>query len=246
MKTIALKKIRGTRKISVAKGEAAEIFLDVVGKGRVEFTFGEGSESKIFVKVSNGSRSAMRLVLGKNALVKIASCSMGASEEETEILQKGDWSRCEHYAIGFAKGRQKLLKRSSHSHFGKKTYSRTSFKFVAAGSAAIELRGKVTVEQDARGADTHLALKGLVLGNETEMILMPLLGVYNKEVSAGHGAASGPVDKEGLFYLQSRGIAEKEAVVLMAKGFLREIMSQGKFSGGIALRMEQEIDNVVW
>ena len=240
MRKIVLRPGRKER-IAVAKGKAGEIFLDATKGGSAEFSFAEGSKSEVFIKSGNGRKLLARMVVGKDASLKIFSCGFGALEESVEIIQQGDGSRCGHYAIGMARGKQVLRRKSRHVHIGKNSFSRTVFKYIADSRAKVELEGEVAVEKNARGADTHLLLKGLMLGKGAEMKLLPLLNVHNNEVNAGHGAASSTVGAEEIFYLQSRGIDEKEAVALVAMGFLFGILDAGKFGADISKEAEREI-----
>ncbi|MEW6003640.1 MAG: SufD family Fe-S cluster assembly protein, partial [Nitrospirota bacterium] len=54
----------------------------------------------------------------------------------------------------------------------------------------------------------------------------PNLDVQERDVSVGHEATVGKISEEQLFYLQSRGISEKEATNLIVSGFIEPIVSE--------------------
>ena len=64
--------------------------------------------------------------------------------------------------------------------------------------------------------------KGLLIGKESKINLVPKLEIYNDDVECSHGAASGQPDKNTLFYLTSRGISKEEAEQIYVEGFLSE------------------------
>ena len=247
VKTIKISKENTVKEISVKRNEHVEIFLEIAEGGEAKINLEENSHLEIFVKTGNltSGKLKMKFVLGKNACAKIISCNFGAVEEETEILQKGEGSRCEHFAVGFAQGKQRIHKKIDHIHIGEKTYSRTRFKYIATDFAQVDLSGKVVIEETGKNTDTHLLLKGLSLSGEALLKLVPLLNVYNNNVTAGHGAASATLGENELFYMQSRGIEKKEAVQLAAEGFLEEILELGKFNESIAKRVSEEIGGVI-
>ena len=64
--------------------------------------------------------------------------------------------------------------------------------------------------------------KALLLSNTAEVDCKPELEIYADDVKCSHGAACGELDKEALFYMQSRGIGEEEAKQLLIEAYLRD------------------------
>ncbi|MBQ8193674.1 MAG: SufD family Fe-S cluster assembly protein [Bacilli bacterium] len=60
----------------------------------------------------------------------------------------------------------------------------------------------------------------VVLLNDEESIVLPNLLVSSNEVEVNHAATLSGIDKEYLFYLNSKGISEKNAINLIKKGYL--------------------------
>src|SRR5258708_35542247 len=55
---------------------------------------------------------------------------------------------------------------------------------------------------------------------------MPGLEILADDVRCTHGATSGQIEPEELFYLLSRGIPERVAKALVVKGFLNEVVDR--------------------
>ena len=56
----------------------------------------------------------------------------------------------------------------------------------------------------------------------------PQLEIYADDVKCAHGSTTGALDKEALFYMQSRGINKKEATSLLIRGFVSELINDIK------------------
>ncbi len=59
-----------------------------------------------------------------------------------------------------------------------------------------------------------------MLSEEGRGDVNPILLIDQHEVTAGHSASAGQLDKEQLYYLQSRGIDRRTAEKLVTRGFL--------------------------
>ena len=86
--------------------------------------------------------------------------------------------------------------------------------------------GLLTISENANHCDAGQVFKNLLLSEKARAEAIPELEVLADEVSAAHGAASAPVDRDQLHYLMSRGLDEETAVALMIEGFM-----QSGFSG---------------
>ncbi len=101
-------------------------------------------------------------------------------------------------------------------HRGKNSKSDVVLKGLAKKRA--RLKGKLIVEEGAEGSKGNLAIKGLGDGGKIEVV--PAIEVYEKNANVEHSASIQEIDKEILFYLQSRGIGKKEAKRIVVEGFL--------------------------
>ena len=199
------------------------------------------------------ARFGIEVELGKNSLLKLLVCNFGKGEIETEcaILQKGEGSRCEHYEIALVGNAARLKAHSEHTHLASGTYSRSEFRYAAAGCAAIEAVGEVVLSKAAKNSNARLTAKGMLLSRDASVKLSPQLRVQNKDVAAGHGAAVAPFSNEEMFYLGARGIEEREARSLVLLGFLQSACIAGgmekmflKKVSGLLERKMGEIDGI--
>lgn len=112
---------------------------------------------------------------------------------------------------------------TSHiEHASGKTLSTQLFKHVAGGKSRAVYQGKITVREGANGSDSRQTARALLLSERSEADLKPELIIFADDVKCAHGATAGDLDPESLFYLQSRGIPEKEARRMLINAFLQE------------------------
>ena len=81
--------------------------------------------------------------------------------------------------------------------------------------------GLLTIARRANHCDAGQVFKNLLLSEKARAESIPELEVLADEVSAAHGAASAPVDRNQLHYLMSRGLDEETAVALLIEGFMQ-------------------------
>jgi Fe-S cluster assembly protein SufD len=83
-------------------------------------------------------------------------------------------------------------------------------------------QGKIIVRQHAQKTDGKMASHSLLLSEDAEADNKPELEIFADDVVCGHGATSGDLDEDLLFYLKARGIPAKEAEALLIQAFLGE------------------------
>ncbi|OGC70040.1 hypothetical protein A2415_01635 [candidate division WWE3 bacterium RIFOXYC1_FULL_39_7] len=84
--------------------------------------------------------------------------------------------------------------------------------------------GKIIIKKTAQQTSSFLSDRALVIGNGTKNNSEPILEIDADDVKASHGASTGKIDKNELYYLQTRGLTEKEASDLIIAGFFNKIL----------------------
>ena len=84
----------------------------------------------------------------------------------------------------------------------------------------------IRVEAGAQQTASYLSAHGLLLSKEARGEFIPGLEIAANEVSASHGATSGQVDDEQLFYLMVRGIPREEAERIIVQGFFEPVLQR--------------------
>jgi Fe-S cluster assembly protein SufD len=109
--------------------------------------------------------------------------------------------------------------------------SRETFKCVMDDHARGIFQGKVIVRKHAQKTDGKQSSHALLLSETAEFDAKPELEIYADDVVCGHGATSGDINPDHLFYLRSRGIPESEAKSLLIAAFVGEAFDNVEHEG---------------
>lgn len=105
-------------------------------------------------------------------------------------------------------------------------YSRQLFKGILDDKATGSFNGHIMVRKDAQKTNAFQTNKNILISDEAKMNTKPQLEIYADDVKCSHGATTGQLDEDALFYLQSRGIPRSEARLLMLNAFLHEVIDK--------------------
>ncbi|MBB5754644.1 Fe-S cluster assembly protein SufD [Prosthecomicrobium pneumaticum] len=100
--------------------------------------------------------------------------------------------------------------------------SRERFKAVVDGEAEAIFQGRIVVKPQAQKTDARMMTQGLLLSEGGQFSAKPELEIFADDVQCAHGATSGQIDEDLLFYLLARGIPRPEAETLLVTAFLAE------------------------
>jgi Fe-S cluster assembly protein SufD len=100
--------------------------------------------------------------------------------------------------------------------------SREVFKSVLDDESRSVFQGKIIVRPHAQKTDGKMMTQALLLSEAAEADNKPELEIFADDVQCGHGATTGALDEDLLFYLKARGIPAKEAEALLIQAFVGE------------------------
>ena len=103
-------------------------------------------------------------------------------------------------------------------------YSNETFKGVLYDDSTGVFNGKVLVRRDAQRTNAYQSNKSIVVSDTAHMYSKPELEIYADDVKCSHGATTGRLEPESIFYLRSRGISEERARALLLGAFAREVL----------------------
>jgi Fe-S cluster assembly protein SufD len=129
------------------------------------------------------------------------------------------------------KGRQHADTTLVADHVVPDCTSREVFKSVLDGESRGVFQGKIIVRPHAQQTDAKMATHALLLSETAEADNKPELEIFADDVQCGHGATSGDLDEDLLFYLKARGIPGKEAEALLIQAFVGEAVEGIEHAG---------------
>jgi len=110
-------------------------------------------------------------------------------------------------------------------HGAKHTTSRQTARAIASGNSRVIINSKVVVDAGASKADSQQSLRGLLLSPTAEIDSRPQLEIHTDEVKCAHGATTGRLDPNMLFYMLSRGLDRDTAQSLLIYAFLADVLT---------------------
>ena len=171
-----------------------------------------------------------------NLVTKRATCEAGATMEWIDgnigskvtmkypaVFLLGEHAKGETLSIAFAGEGQHQDAGSKMVHAAPNTSSTIVSKSVARGGGRTSYRGLVQVLPGATNSKSSVVCDALLVDQISRSDTYPYVDVREDDVQMGHEATVSKVSEDQMFYLQSRGLTETEAMAMIVRGFVEPI-----------------------
>jgi Fe-S cluster assembly protein SufD len=111
------------------------------------------------------------------------------------------------------------------THGAPSTTSSQTARAIASDTSRVVFNSKVIVDAGAVHAQSQQSCRGLLLSPTAEIDTRPQLEIHADEVKCSHGATTGRLDPDMLFYMLSRGIDRETAQSLLVYAFLADVLT---------------------
>ncbi len=111
------------------------------------------------------------------------------------------------------------------THGAPETRSNQTARAIAGDSSRVIFNSKVIVNAGAVHAQSQQSCRGLLLSPTAEIDTRPQLEIHADEVKCAHGATTGRLDPDMLFYMLSRGLDRDTAQSLLVYAFLADVLT---------------------
>jgi Fe-S cluster assembly protein SufD len=193
---------------------------------------GPGANVK-YVCAQEWNRKVVALQINATSVERDASAMslnlhLGGAYSRFESLSRliGEGARSDLLAVAVALDQQEFDARTLQDHACPHTTSDLLYKNALSDRARTTFGGLIRVEPHAHFTDAYQTVRNLLLSDDAEANSMPGLEILADNVKCSHGATSGQIDEEEMFYLLSRGIPKTQAQQLIVAGFLDEVVSR--------------------
>lgn len=102
--------------------------------------------------------------------------------------------------------------------------SHQNYKGIFNDSSTGVFNGKIYVEKEAQKTDAFQQNNNILLSDKATLNAKPQLEIFADDVKCSHGCTIGQLDERAMFYMQSRGIPQKEAKALLMYAFSNEVI----------------------
>ena len=205
---------------------APQYSKDSFHTGVVEIYVGKGAKCR-YSTIQNWSNNILNLVtqralVEEDGLMEWVDGNIGSmiTMKYPCCVLKGDRAKgsCITIAVGSKGQYQDAGARMIHE--GKDTSSTIISKSIVRNGGVANYRGTVRVKKAATGAKSHVECDTLILDNISKSDTYPKNEIKNNESFLEHEATVSKISEDQLFYLQSRGISEKDATQMIIMGFI--------------------------
>ena len=140
----------------------------------------------------------------------------------------GEGIDCYFRGFYMTKGEQIIDNHTLADHAMPNSHSNEYYKGILDDKGTGIFNGKIMVRQDAQKTNAYQTNKNVLLTNEATINSKPQLEIFADDVKCSHGATTGQINPDEIFYLRARGISETEAKKLLLSAYAHEIIDEVK------------------
>jgi Fe-S cluster assembly protein SufB len=216
--------------VHYVEGCTAPIYsTDSLHSAVVEIIVRDGARCR-YTTIQNWSTNVYNLVTKRATAQKGATMEWVDGNLGSKVTMKypavwlmGEHAKGETLSVAFAGPDQHQDAGAKMVHAAPNTSSSVISKSVARGGGRSSYRGLVQVQGQATGSASTVRCDALLVDDESRSDTYPYNDIRTDDVSMGHEATVSKVSDDQLFYLQSRGIPEDEAMAMIVRGFIEPI-----------------------
>jgi Fe-S cluster assembly protein SufD len=166
--------------------------------------------------------------IAERARYAVRSVAVGAGSARTSarVQLAGRGATLAWGGIAVGRGEQVHDISLKVEHEAPETVTEELFRGIADERSRVAFSGHIRIDARAPGAQTRQSLRGLIEGASAEIDLRPRLEILTDDVRAAHGATTGRLDEDLLFYLLARGIDRPTARSLLKWAFLSDALRE--------------------
>lgn len=167
-----------------------------------------------------------RALVDENALIEWINGNMGSGVTmlyPSSIL-RGRGAKSDSLGIAFAGPGQHQDTGAKAIHVAPDTKSTIRAKSISVGGGVSSYRGLVKVTRHAANSDVSVVCDALLIDGASVSQTHPVMKIENSDVTIAHEARVGKIGDDELFYLQSKGLSEEQAMQMVVAGFVEPII----------------------
>lgn len=179
---------------------------------------------------SSLSFNRLTTITQRDANIRAFGINIGSKHARSEgrTIIDGAGSNAELFSMTVAHDSQEMDQRTLQSHNAPNSRSNLLFKNALQDESKTIFSGLIKVAEEAQQTDAYQTNRNLLLNPSAEANSLPGLEILANDVKCSHGATTGQIDEEQLFYLLARGVSKPTAQKLLVFGFFEEILKQIK------------------
>jgi len=200
---------------------ASQIVEIAVGRNaRLEMCSIEESSAK----TSRYSRMFVRQQEGSDVTINNTTLTCGTTRNDFFVELEGEHCECRLSGMAIGDDRMHIDNDTAILHRAAHCRSNQLFKYVMDGESSGAFEGSITVTTTAPFTEAYQSNRNILASTAARMHCKPQLIINNDEVKCSHGATTGQLDEDALFYMRSRGIPADEARRMLMQAFMVDVI----------------------
>lgn len=179
----------------------------------------------VIVDVNHYAKKNFRIKEGEEVTIAIIARHPKNNEATYTISLEGKGAKATILAF-IIDSKSDFILHTLQQHRAAETTSDLLVKSVLSGNAKFSFDGEIRVEKRAQKTDAYQRNENLLLSDTARARSDPSLEILANDVRCTHAATIGKISEMELWYVTSRGISDKEASMLIVRGFLESAISR--------------------
>jgi Fe-S cluster assembly protein SufD len=169
---------------------------------------------------------AVHVNLGRNSRLRAFTLALGSQlmRIDYQCHHRGEGAELDLQGIYLPRNQQLVDYHTNIQHWVPHCTSNEIFRGIISDEANAVFNGRIHIHPKAQKTLAELSNKNLLTSNKAQINTKPELEIYADDVKCAHGATVSQLNQHALYYLQSRGISQADAQVMMSFGFINELL----------------------
>ncbi len=148
----------------------------------------------------------------------------GVTRNRVDLSLSGEGAECVLNGCVIADKEQHVDNNTVIDHKVEHCTSSQLYKYVLDEKSTGAFAGRVLVRHGAQKTSSEMRNQNICATREARMFTQPMLEIYADDVKCSHGSTVGQLNDAAMFYMQQRGISQKEAKLLLEFAFVNEVI----------------------
>ena len=186
-----------------------------------------------YVAVQEWSRESLAFhinstIVDRDATSTALNMNFGGAFVRGESLSRmtGEGARSVMLSLNPMDGARQIDQRTLQDHAAPRATSDLLYLNSLDGTTRTIFAGLIKVGEGAHRTDAYQKVRNLMLSDEAEANSMPGLEILADDVRCTHGATTGEINEDELFYMEARGIPENAGRRLIQNGFFQSLLER--------------------
>jgi Fe-S cluster assembly protein SufD len=208
------------------QSEADKTLVNIVN----EFVVDENANLEYY-KIQNENDQAVQInqtevQQARDSVFFSTILTSGGALVRNDLNARVNASNCETHFNGLYLGENKSVidNHTIVDHKFPHTFSSELYKGIMTDSSKAVFNGRIFVREDAQKTNAYQTNRNILLTEDATVNTKPQLEIWADDVRCSHGATTGQLDKNAIFYLRSRGLSKDDARKFLLKAFTAEVI----------------------